>query len=339
MANDDQSGTIEADGAALYQQASELDRRGRPEEALIVLDQLLEDQPDHLEARFARALCLVEVDRSAEALTQLRRVLDSEPGHYKAAYHLGRILEAEADYEGAFQAYQQVLAVTPFRDTPNRLRACVNALGAGRSGILPGRGVDGHIRNGVVIEPGPPSVREGVEAHRTADRGALYRSVRLKTRHLIPSLGMVFLVCAVGTMLLALATGGISGSALVLFPVFVMTSLAGTIWFLVWAFVQVRTNSAEFYERGVEVRSGFRRRSIQFIWYYQITGPPVYTRAFRNYFTKTATLCIRYNVAGAMTVETVEIAGFGTPAEVIMIGRHLESRVVAESLVIRGPLM
>ncbi|OHV44773.1 hypothetical protein BBK14_30700 [Parafrankia soli] len=345
MADEDQPGGSGDDAGALYAQANDLHRRGRPEEALAVLDRLLRDDPDHVAARYARAICLVDVGRPAEAPAQLRRVLDSEPGHYEAAYRLGRLLQADGDVEGAAEAYRQVLTVTPFQDTPARLRACENALATTRLNHPPGPtgGANTPVVDpgpGSASTPGPPTLRSRLDAQRVADRGRPVRSVSLKARHLIPSIGKVFLIAAVANIIfvvVAATSGGGGGMAIMFIFPFVAISLVGILFFPVWVFVKSRTNGADFYEYGVEIKSGFVRRSIQFVWYYQIAEAPTYVRSFANYFTNTASLRIHYNSSAATTVERVEIAGFGSPDEVKWIGGYLESRVPPERIVIRGP--
>ncbi|ACZ91455.1 hypothetical protein Aros01_01023 [Streptosporangium roseum] len=98
-----------------------------------------------------------------------------------------------------------------------------------------------------------------------------------------------------------------------------------------------RINGSDVYEYGVEVRRGLIRRTVQFIWYYQIVESPSYLRTLGTYFTHTASLGIRYNDNGASSVTYIEMSGVGTPARVKGIGHYLESRIPAERLPIRGP--
>ncbi|MEV0147690.1 MULTISPECIES: tetratricopeptide repeat protein [unclassified Nonomuraea] len=103
------------------------------------------------------------------------------------------------------------------------------------------------------------------------------------------------------------------------------------------ALLNSRINGSDVYEYGVEIRRGLIRRTVQFIWYYQIVEAPSYLRTLGSYFTHTASLGIRYNDNGASSVTQIEMSGVGTPALVKKVGRYLESRIPAERLPIRGP--
>lgn len=96
-------------------------------------------------------------------------------------------------------------------------------------------------------------------------------------------------------------------------------------------------NGAVLYEYGLEVRDGFLRRSVQFIWYYQITEPPIYRRMMIDYLANTASLSISYNESGPASVRNIDMTAIGRPADVIRLGRRLESRVLVERARFRGP--
>ncbi|OHV39757.1 hypothetical protein BBK14_32860 [Parafrankia soli] len=146
-----------------------------------------------------------------------------------------------------------------------------------------------------------------------------------------------FLIAAVLTVVAGLVSR-LLGGVILGAPALLLAAIAWICFLVspVTILVKSRTNGADFYEYGVEIKSGFVRRSIQFVWYYQITEAPTYVRSFADYFTNTASLRIHYNPS-ATTVERVEIAGFGSPDEVKWIGGYLESRVPPERIVIRGP--
>ncbi|MCK9930490.1 tetratricopeptide repeat protein [Frankia sp. Mgl5] len=96
-------------------------------------------------------------------------------------------------------------------------------------------------------------------------------------------------------------------------------------------------NGAVLYEYGLDVRDGFLRRSVQFIWYYQITEPPIYRRTMTNYLANTASMSISYNESGAASVRKIDLTAIGKPADVLLLGRRLESRVLVERARFRGP--
>ncbi|MEX5710199.1 tetratricopeptide repeat protein [Parafrankia sp. FMc6] len=101
-----EDGSPPAVGRALFDRASQAHRRGQPDEALELLDQLLADEPDNVAAQYARAICLADLGRTREATAQFRAVLARDPRHYEAAYQLGRTLQATADLTGAIDAYR-----------------------------------------------------------------------------------------------------------------------------------------------------------------------------------------------------------------------------------------
>lgn len=372
-----------ADGGSLYERASDLHRRGRPEEAVPLLHELLRQEPEHVAARYALGICLTDTGRHGEAQVQFRRLLDSDSQHYQAAYRLGRLLQADADPQGAAEAYrkvleaaQQALGVAEFRDTAARLKACQDALGmtAPLSPPTPA----GLPVTGRPIIPGPPTLRAQSDTHRVADRGQSKRSVRLKARHLAPAtvgrgftaaLAAVFtsyvldpgymsapefiivlLILGIPFFVLPPVVGlGVSGAVVVgaitgyvgsFSPRMFAIAVPAAVLLMVLvgipvALMKSRLNGADFYEYGVDVKSGFIRRKVQFVWYYQIVESPSYVRTFGTYFTHTASLGLRYNEAGAYSTAYVEVPGIGTPNQVMEIVRYVESRAFPERYDVR----
>ncbi|QJS99043.1 tetratricopeptide repeat protein [Streptomyces asoensis] len=360
----------------MYERASDRHRRGRPEEAVPLLQELLRQEPEHVAARYAYGICLTDTGRHGEAQVQFRRLLDGDPRHYEAAYRLGRLLQADADPQGAAEAYRkvleaarQVLGVAEFRDTAARLRACQDTPGTTVPVSPPAPA--GLPVTGRPITPGPPTLRAQSDTHRVADRGAPGKKVRLMPRHLIPAMvGKAFLAVVaalaaaqvlvaneVALLLLAITffllpwvvsllvgaaavvgtlTGVLGGESLLEYLSFVPMTVVLTVAAGVpVALVRSRTWSADFYEYGVDVKSGFIRRKVQFVWYYQIVESPSYVRTFGTYFTNTASLGLRYNEAGAYSTAYVELPGIGTPNQVKEIGRYVESRIFPERYDVR----
>ncbi|QJS99045.1 tetratricopeptide repeat protein [Streptomyces asoensis] len=306
-----------------------------------LLQELLRQEPEHVAARYAYGICLTDTGRHGEAQVQFRRLLDDDPRHYEAAYRLGRLLQADADPQGAAEAYRkvleaarQVLGVAEFRDTAARLRACQDTPGTTVPVSPPAPA--GLPVTGRPITPGPPTLRAQSDTHHVADRGALRFSVKLKARHLLSVIAKRFLIAVALTLagyVLAELGIGLGMRAYSLVP-----ALVAWIYFLssfVLLLVKPRTNGADFYEYGVDVKSGFIRRKVQFVWYYQIVESPSYVRTFGTYFTNTASLGLRYNEAGAYSTAYVEVPGIGTPNRVMEIVRYVESRAFPERYDVR----
>ncbi|MFF3444188.1 tetratricopeptide repeat protein [Streptosporangium sp. NPDC002721] len=134
------------------------------------------------------------------------------------------------------------------------------------------------------------------------------------------------------------------GDALALPSPDTLLSVCGTTFVLIIVIIGIPgallnswINGSDVYEYGVEIKRGLIRRTVQFIWYYQIVESPSYLRTLSSYFTHTASLGIRYNDNGASSVTRIEMSGVGTPALVKKVGRYLESRIPSERLPIRGP--
>nr|MDT0515705.1 tetratricopeptide repeat protein [Streptomyces sp. DSM 41633] len=331
-----------ADDGSLYDQASALHRRGRPEAAVPLLQELLRQEPEHLAARYALGICLTDTGRYGEAQAQFRRLLDDDPQHYEASYRLGRLLQADTDLHGAAEAYakvletaRQVLGVAEFRDTGARLRACQEALSRtapAAASIQAGLPVTGRP-----INPGPPSLRAQSDTHRVADRGAPKYEVNLKARHLLSLIAKRFLIAVALTLAGYVLTELGIGLGMAMYNT--VPALLAWIYFLssfVLLLVKPRANGADFYEYGVDIKSGFIRRKVQFVWYYQIVESPSYVRTFGTYLTHTASLGLRYNESGAYSTAYVELPGIGTPQQVKNLGRYVESRIFPERRDVRG---
>ncbi|MEO3876635.1 tetratricopeptide repeat protein [Nonomuraea sp. B12E4] len=373
------------DARTAYEQASELRRKGLPQEALTLLEGILRRDPDHTAARYALVVCLTDLGRTADAVPHLHRVLAAVPEHYEAAYRLGRILQAAGDRAGAADAYRSVLEFAEFSDARARLSQCEQP----PSGAASGNSADlSHTFPS--SEEVPPPLRARVDGRHAVDRGGLKEALRLQARHLAPTmLGKALLATVAAVLLVAALAGELPGVAIfvvagILFgaprvagaaallvavagiatgylrpPVQVwdnlgdalappslnaLLSVCGTTLILIIVIIGIpgallnsRINGSDVYEYGVEIRRGLIRRTVQFIWYYQIVEAPSYLRTLGSYFTHTASLGIRYNDNGASSVTQIEMSGVGTPALVKKVGRYLESRIPAERLPIRGP--
>ncbi|WP_040787157.1 tetratricopeptide repeat protein [Nocardia pneumoniae] len=295
-----------------YEHAKMLRRDGRAAEASAVLAQLLADRPGDIGARYALAVCQLDLGRRREARESLLRVVDAHPGHYAAEYQLGRIQQDEGDLAGAAARYRKVLAVNDFADAEARLHQCERATAV-------------------------PPVRRMIEQSFVADKGNDRKSLRLRGRHILPlrSAGiLVLMILAIPLLRLIDVEGGL----LLVYPMFLLALglVANILLSPLTIFIRTRMYTAQLYDHGMDVSTGVLRRVKQFVWYYQITEPPTYVRKPLNYLTHTASLSVSYNDT-ASTTRRVELRGIGSPREVEEVRGFLQSRIPPERLPIRGP--
>jgi hypothetical protein len=192
---------------------------------------------------------------------------------------------------------------------------------------------------GQVITPGPPSLETRVRSLRAADRGHLVGTVHLQARRLAPLAVKGLFAAAALTVVAVVAMGRLSPSIpLLTTPLLVAVAWLPFLGTLVVVLAKSRANGADFYQYGVEVKTGLLDRSVHFIWYYQITESPCYVRRLPDYLTRTATLGLRYNQSGESSARYVELLGIGTPGQVRQLRQYVESRIPAERIPIKGPL-
>lgn len=86
---------------------------GRPAEALTLLDELLAQQGDDLEALGHRGLALVRLQRPAEAGPMFERITQLDPQRADAWYHLGQVLQQLGASERALAAFDRCVALRP----------------------------------------------------------------------------------------------------------------------------------------------------------------------------------------------------------------------------------
>ncbi|WP_162184919.1 tetratricopeptide repeat protein [Allokutzneria albata] len=328
-----------------YEQAKALHRNGRPAEASALLTDLLAEHPGDVGARYALAVCQLDLGARAEARANLRQVIEDYPGHHAAEYLLARELQDEGDLVGAAAGYRRVLAVTEHPEAAARLHQCERTTGI-------------------------PPVRRMIEHTHVADRGNPVGRVRTRARHLIPSVvrALAVLVLLYWLPALAGAVGGMIGRNVAVlegrnlrtqqrfseeYELIVRAFIAGTplgvilglLLVLAWIYLivtlaavplQALLNGADLYEYGMDVHTGVLKRSTQFVWYYQITEPPTYLRTLSSYLTHTASLRISYNDTASTTAQ-LDLSGIDGPQQVHALRTYLQSRIPSERLPIRGP--
>jgi eukaryotic-like serine/threonine-protein kinase len=89
--------------------AETLERSGRADEAIAVLDEARRLSPDNVLAEFARARALARLGRHDDARAALARTRERQNTQYVVSYPQALVLAALGDHEGAFAALEQAL--------------------------------------------------------------------------------------------------------------------------------------------------------------------------------------------------------------------------------------
>lgn len=98
---------------ARYNLARVLVNQGRPVEAAALLDELLETNPDDLDARLSRGTAALLLQDFSGAERAFRRVLEARPDQASAWYNLGLALEYSDRRADAESAYRKALDLDP----------------------------------------------------------------------------------------------------------------------------------------------------------------------------------------------------------------------------------
>lgn len=113
-----------------YRKATASLERGEFDQALALLDSVLVEDPDHLEARYNRGVTLWNLARRDEAREEFRAVLEQDPQYLPVLKLFSQIRLQSANYEGAFVLLQRWADQEP--DDANafyNLGACAQRLG------------------------------------------------------------------------------------------------------------------------------------------------------------------------------------------------------------------
>lgn len=87
--------------------------QGRAEEALVLLDDALDQRPDHYRLHYNRARALLALERADAALEAVERALHQQPVFAPAWFTKGRALAALARWDAAAAAFQHALEYGP----------------------------------------------------------------------------------------------------------------------------------------------------------------------------------------------------------------------------------
>jgi tetratricopeptide (TPR) repeat protein len=102
-----------AGSAARLARAERLARRGRWEEAVGILKEVLQTTPDSFSARLALARRLATVGEFSEAEEHFQAALAVRPDSFDALSGLALVLQTRGDYRGAARCYERMLARQP----------------------------------------------------------------------------------------------------------------------------------------------------------------------------------------------------------------------------------
>ncbi|MEL7034321.1 MAG: tetratricopeptide repeat protein [Cyanobacteria bacterium J06592_8] len=99
--------------SSLFAEAMRLHQQQQYDQALALYQQVLSQQPNHVEALGNLASLLRRQGQLDEAIATYRRVLKLEPNRPEIWFNLGNTLQAKADFPEAENAFQQAIALKP----------------------------------------------------------------------------------------------------------------------------------------------------------------------------------------------------------------------------------
>ena len=99
--------------AETLERARALHQQGRYADALVICNELLERQPDHLDALFLAADITARSGAADRALPLFRKVLELQPDHAPAHYKCGNLLKDRGEMDAALASYDQAIALDP----------------------------------------------------------------------------------------------------------------------------------------------------------------------------------------------------------------------------------
>jgi tetratricopeptide (TPR) repeat protein len=116
----------------LSERAMRFAARGKFDEAIVLMDQVVLLQPHFAEGWQRRARLHLQKSRNQRAMLDIREALRFEPRHYNAWVALGRMLEDADDSYHALAAYRRALGIHPYladvRQRTEKLAAAVRGL-------------------------------------------------------------------------------------------------------------------------------------------------------------------------------------------------------------------
>ncbi|HET8897740.1 MAG TPA: sulfotransferase [Rhodanobacteraceae bacterium] len=113
---------------ALLQQVDALERQGRSQRALAVLDSALQQQPEHPQWLYRRAMLLLAMHRHRQAVQTLQLLINLVPGQAPLHNALGGALVGASEFQAATVAFGEACRLAPQRGdyAYNLGRACAS---------------------------------------------------------------------------------------------------------------------------------------------------------------------------------------------------------------------
>ncbi|RUT07544.1 hypothetical protein DSM106972_018040 [Dulcicalothrix desertica PCC 7102] len=101
-------------GLEVIDRSQKLLDAGKVAEAELVLNELIQNQPDFAEAWNRRAFLYYTTGRYRESLIDCQKVIDLIPVHFGALHGMGLCYSALGEYQKAIQAFRRAVEIQPF---------------------------------------------------------------------------------------------------------------------------------------------------------------------------------------------------------------------------------
>ncbi|BAZ17148.1 TPR repeat-containing protein [Calothrix sp. NIES-4071] len=101
-------------GLEVIDRSQKLLDAGKAAEAELVLNELIENEPDFAEAWNRRAFLYYTTGKYRESLIDCQKVVDLIPVHFGALHGMGLCYAATGEYQKAIQAFRRALEIQPF---------------------------------------------------------------------------------------------------------------------------------------------------------------------------------------------------------------------------------
>jgi tetratricopeptide (TPR) repeat protein len=101
-------------GLEVIDRSQKLLDAGKVAEAELVLNELIQNQPDFAEAWNRRAFLYYTTGKYRESLIDCQKVIDLIPVHFGALHGMGLCYSALGEYQKAIQAFRRAVDIQPF---------------------------------------------------------------------------------------------------------------------------------------------------------------------------------------------------------------------------------